>query len=117
MHKQLKINFEVTLLTFYKMLFCKTFFIAWQRWKSKCCYISVYVFYTENLLIILRYSAGDFQNSPLNTSTTALVHYLLLNSELQLGKSKESTNQHIKVQAKLFFFCNQKQQKSRHGSV
>ena len=49
----------MTLLTFSRMLFYKTIFIVWQSRKSKRYYILVcYVFYPENLIIILEYKDG-----------------------------------------------------------
>ena len=56
--KQLKFNFYVTLLTLSRMLFYKTSFIVWQRWKSNPYYILVcYVFlsWKSYYCIILEY--------------------------------------------------------------
>ena len=46
-------------MNFLKKLFCETIFLVWQRQKSKRYYVVCYVFYPENLIIILEHYGLD----------------------------------------------------------
>ena len=54
-------------------------------------------------------------NLSLDTSTAALMFYLLLNSEPSPGKSTESNNHHWKAPVKLFFFVTEKNKNNRQA--